>query len=167
MFGQKIDPNERHTVLELLGRWSSAIARIDSATDAMRLTIAEQPLGMQSEEFEKARLTALAVVGQVQKETTNPRFWPILEDNNAVKIMLDLQMKLNESYAYQLNLLNLYKVAAEAFRSGIDSQAPSVKEIMSANKSFARILDQMGAIAGKLARHYRVSAQEYQREFQG
>jgi len=62
MFGRKIDPNERRKVLELLSRWSHAIARIDRATDAMRLTVAEQPLGMQSEEFEKARLAALAVV---------------------------------------------------------------------------------------------------------
>lgn len=167
MFGRKIGPNERRKVLELLVRWSHAIASIDRATDAMRLTIAQQPLGMQSEEFEKARLAALAVVGQVQKETTDPRFWPILEDNNGGKVMLNLRMKLDESYAHQLNLLNLYKVAAEAFRSGTDTQAPSVKEMTAANKSFARVLDQMGAIGGKLARHYRISTQEYQHEFQG
>ena len=164
MFKRKIDPNERRKVLELLGRWSRAIVRIDEVTDAMRLTIAEQPLGMQSDEFEEARLAAVAVVGQIQKETTDPRFWPILEDNSGGKVMLDLQMKLNESYAYQLNLLNLYKVAADAFQSGRDAQAPSAKEIMSANKSFARVLDQMGAIAGKLARQYGISSQEYQRE---
>ena len=80
--------------------------------------------------------------------------------------MLDLQMKLNESYAYQLNLLRLYGVAAEAFRSGRDTQAPSAQEMTLANKSFARILDQMGATASKLARHYHISAQEYQRELQ-
>ena len=164
MFKRKIDPDERHKVLELLGRWSRAIARIDEATDVMRLTITEQPLGMQSDEFEEARLKAVAVVGQIQKETSDPRFWPILEDNRAGKIMLDLHMKLDESYAYQLSLLNLYKVAADAFRSGRDVHAPSAKEIMSANKSFARVLDQMGAIAGKLARRYGISAQEYQRE---
>lgn len=166
MFGRKIDPNERHKVLELLGRWYHAIASIDRATDAMKLIIAEQPLGMQSEEFEKARLAALAVVGQVKKETTDPRFWPILEDNSGGKIVLDLQMKLNESYSYQLNLLNLLGVGAEAFRSGRDTQAPSVKEMTAANKSFARVLDQMGAIGGKLARHYRISVQEYQHELQ-
>lgn len=164
MFGRKIDPNERRKVLELLGRWSRAIARIDEATDAMRLTIAKQPLGMQSDEFEKARLAAVAVVGQIQEETTDPRFWPILEDNRGVKVMLDLHMKLDGSYAHQLSLLNLYKVAADAFRSGRDVHAPSANDIMSANKAFARVLDQMGAIAGKLARKYGISAQEYQRE---
>ena len=56
MFGRKPDPEQRRKVLELLTRWSSAIARIDSATDAMRLVIAKQPLGMQSDECEKARL---------------------------------------------------------------------------------------------------------------
>ena len=80
--------------------------------------------------------------------------------------MLDLQMNLDESYAYQLNLLNLYGYAADAFRSGKDAQTPSAKEMTAANKSFARVLDQMGAIAGKLARHYQISAQEYQRELQ-
>ena len=164
MFGRKIDPNERRKVLELLGRWSHSIASIDGATDAMRQAIAVQPLGMQSDEFEKARLAAVTVVGQIQKETTDHLFWPILEDNKGGKILLELQMKLNESYAHQLNLLNFYKVAANAFRSGKDAEAPSAKEIMSANKSFARVFDQMGAIAGKLARHYDISAQEYQRE---
>ena len=122
MFRRKIDPNERHKVLELLGRWSRAVARIDKATDTLRLTMVEQPMGMQSDEYEKARLAAIAVVGQVQKETTDPRFWPILEDNNAGKVMLDLRMKLDESYAHQLNLLNLYKVAADAFRRGRESE---------------------------------------------
>jgi len=164
MFGPKIDSNERRKVLELLGRWSHSVASIDGSTDAMRQAIAVQPLGMQSDEFEKARLAAVAVVGQIQKETTDHLFWPILEDNRGGKILLELQMKLNESYAHQLNLLNLYKIAANAFRSGKDAEAPSAKEIMSANKSFARVLDQMGAIAGKLARHYGISAQEYQRE---
>ncbi len=166
MFGRKIDPNERRKVLELLSRWSSAIARIDRETNAMRLIIAEQPLGMQSQEFEKARLKAIALVGQVQKETTSPRFWPVLEDNSGAKLMLDLQMKLDESYPYQLNLLNLYGIAADAFRSRRDDQAPSAKEMTVANDSFARVLDQMGAIGGKLARHYRISVQEYQMELQ-
>ena len=167
MFGRKVDPNECHKVLQLLGCWSRAIATIDRATDTMRLTMAQQPTGMQSKEFEKARLAALEVVAEIQKETMDPRFWPILEDNRGAKIMLDLQMKLNESYAHQLNLLNVYGVAADAFRSGRDAQSPSVKEMMSANKSFARVLDQMGAISGKLARHYRISAQEYQSELRG
>lgn len=166
MFGRKIDPDERRKVLELLSHWYSAIARIDRATNAMRLTVAEQPLGMQSQEFEKARLEALSIVGQVQKETTSPRFWPVLEDNSGAKIMLELQAELDESYAHQLNLLNLYGYAADAFRSGKDAQAPSAKEMTAANKAFAHVLDQMGAIAGKLARHYRISVQDYQRELQ-
>lgn len=164
MFGRKPDPEQRRKVLELLTRWSSAIARIDSATDTMRLVIAKQPLGMQSDECEKARLAAIAIVEQVQKETTNPRFWPVLEDNNGAKIMWELKAKLEESYGHQLNLLNLYGIAASAFRSGRDSQAPSVRGVESANKAFARILDQMGSIAGKLARHYRISSQDYQQE---
>lgn len=166
MFGRRIDPRERQDVLELLARWSQAIARIDKATDAMRFTIAEQPMGMQSEEFEKARVAAIEVVKQIQVETSNPRFWPVVGDKEGSKMMLEFQMKLNESYAHQLNLLNLYKIAADAFRRGRDDQAPSNKEFTSANNSFARGLDQIGKIGGKLARHYGISPQEYQREVQ-
>ncbi len=164
MFGRKIDSRERQDVLHLLARWSQAIGRIDEATNAMRFTIAEQRTGMQSEEFEDARLAAIEVVKQVQAETSNSRFWPILGDNAGSKIMLEFQMKLRESYAYQLNLLNLQGIAAEAFRRGRDDQAPSSKELTSANKSFARVLDQIGKVGGKLARHYRISTQEYQSE---
>lgn len=166
MLGRKINPDECGKVLELLSRWSCAISKIDRATDAMRFTIAEQPMGMQSEEFEEARLAAIEVVKQVKAETSNPRFRPILEDNKGDNLMLQFQMKLDESHAHQLNLLNLYGIAAEAFRRGRDDQAPSSKEFASANNSFARVLDQMGRIGGKLARHYRISAQEYQRELQ-
>ena len=75
--------------------------------------------------------------------------------------MIELMSKLDDSYAHQLNLLNLYSFAGEAFRSGRDYEAPSVKEMESANELFARKLDEMGGIAGKLARHYKISPQEY------
>ena len=166
MFGRRIDPSERQQVLELLGRWSRAIARIDEATDAVRLTIVEQPMGMQSEEFGEARLAAIAVTEEVRKETEHPSFWPILEDNRGGKIMLELRMRLEESHKHQFNMLRLWGVAAEAFGSGRDYQAPSEKELMSIYRSFARVLDDMGKIAGKLARHYRIPPQEYQRELQ-
>jgi len=166
MFRRQIDPSERQQVLELLGRWSRAIAGIDEATDAVRLTIAEQPMGMQSEEFGEARLAAIAVTEEVRKETEHPRFWPILEDNHGGKIMLEFRMRLEESHRHQFNMLRLWGVAAEAFRSGRDCHAPSEKEMMSIYKSFARGLDDIGRVAGKLARHYRISPQEYQRELQ-
>jgi len=164
MFGRTIDPRERQDVLELLGRWPRAIARIDEATDAMRLTMAEQPMGMQSEEYEEARLAAIEVLRQVRAEISSPRFWPILTDNTGAKTMLELQKKLDECLAHQLNLLNLYGLAASAFRRGRQDQSPSHKDVMSANRSFARALDQMGPIGGKLARRYRISLQELQRE---
>lgn len=42
--------------------------------------------------------------------------------------MLELKAKLEEPYGHQLNLLNLYGLAASAFRSGRDSPAPSARE---------------------------------------
>lgn len=163
MFWRKtIDPNERQTVLELLGRWTRAVNRVDSAMDAAMYVVAKQPLGIQSDEFEKARLEALAVVKDVQDETTQQHFWPILDDNQGGILMFRLREKLDESYGHQLNLLNLQGAAAEAFRAGRDQEAPTTREIMGANQAFARVLDDIGKAAGKLARHYRISAQESQ-----
>lgn len=164
MFGRTIDPRERQDVLELLGRWPRALARIDEASDAMRFTMVEQPMGMRSEEYEEARLAAIEVLRQVRAEISSPRFWPILKDNVGAITMLELQKKLDECLAHQLNLLNLYGQAASAFRRGRQDQSPSHKDVMSANRSFARALDQMGPIGGKLARRYRISLQELQRE---
>ncbi|MCL4458987.1 MAG: hypothetical protein M1136_08020 [Chloroflexi bacterium] len=166
MFRRTVDPDEREKVLALLNRWYRAIARIDKVTDAMRLTIAVQPLGMQSEEFEKARLAALAVFDEVQRETSDSRFWPILRDNHGAMVMLEFQKKLEEALRHQLNQLRLLGAAAQAFRSRRDREAPSADEMMSSSKAFARVLDDMGAIGWRLVRHYRISAQEYQAELQ-
>ena len=78
--------------------------------------------------------------------------------------MLQFQKKLEESHQHQLNQLRLLGAAAEAFRSRRDYEAPSSEEMMSSNKAFTKVLDQMGATGGQLARHYRISAQEYQAE---
>ena len=161
MFGRKIDPNERQKVLDLLVHWNRSVTRIDESTSRMRLTIAEQPLGMQSKEFETARLAAVATVEQIRKETSAQQFWPILNDDRSMLIMLELQNKLIESYKHQLNLLRLFGAAAEAFRSGQNYKSPSQQEVTSANSHFARVLDEMGALAGKLARNYRIEGREY------
>lgn len=144
--------------------WRRAIARIDAATDSARLAIVKQPLGIQSKKFEAARKVAIAVVDEVRTETSHEIFWPVVEDNMRTKLMLQLRRKLDESYQHQLNLLLLWKKAAEAFRSGRENQSPTTTEMASANESFGRILDEMGAIAEKLARYYGISPQEYQNE---
>jgi len=164
MFGHKINSTERQQVLELLGRWFRATRRIDTATDAMKLTIAQQSMGMQSQVFENARQEAITVVSQVQNETDNPTFWPILADNKAGRIVLEMQVKLEESYKYQLEILRLLGIARLAFLNGRDSDAPSNKDMMKAYRSHGKVLDEMGHVAGKLARYYNISAQDYQQE---
>ena len=162
MFRRTVDPEEHDQVLNLLSRWSHSIAKIDKATDAMRLTIAEQPLGMQSAEFEKARLGALEVFDMVRRETQDPGFWPILYDKNGGKLLLDFQKNLEESHQHQLHHLRLLGAAAEAFRSGREQDSPTSREMMSSNKAFTKALDQMGATGRQLARNYRITVQEYQ-----
>lgn len=159
-FSRDPDPIEKQKALNCLRMWHNTITSIDEATDAMRAVIATNPLGMQSDEYENARLVAVNTVKEARKNTGDFRRWPILSDNDGLKILIELVKDLNESYQHQMNLLNLYKAAAQASRSGDESAAPSVKEIQRANKSFGRLLDKMGRTAGKLTRHYKISAQE-------
>ena len=166
MFGNKIDYIERNKVLDLLGRWSRAISKIDNATDEMKLRIAQQPNGMQSKAFETARLGALSVVTEVRNETNDPRFWPLLDDLKASKIMLEVQMKLDKSYDYQFEILRLLGNARTAFLKGREDEAPSNKDMMKIYRKHGDIIDDMGKTAAKLAKHYRISAQDYQQEIQ-
>ena len=85
----------------------------------------------------------------------------LFSDNHGFRILIELVKDLNESYQHQMNLPNLYKAASPAVRSGDEGAASSVKEIQRAHESFGRLLDKMGHTAGKLARHYKISAQEY------
>ena len=78
--------------------------------------------------------------------------------------MFRLRQKLEESFPHQLSLLNLQGYAREAFRAGKEHEAPTASEIMVANRAFTRVLDDIGKAGGKLARHYRISVQEYQRQ---
>jgi hypothetical protein len=161
MFWRKIDPQERNKVMDLLFRWHTVITRVDEATDKMKQTIAEQPLGIKSIEFERVRLVAVSVVAQIRKETTSPPFWPILTDNQGAMRLIELQQKLDETLNHQLYLLRLSGATAEAFRNGNKDSAPSIQEISLANKAFENMLDDMGVAASHLARHYKISGQDY------
>ena len=165
MFWRKVDPQERGQVLDLLRRWQLAISEIDAATNAMRLTMAVQPTGMQSDEFEKARRAALTVLNRVQSQTSSEAFWPVLYDNDGAKALMEFRSKLAEAHGHQLIQLRKAGAAAEAFRRGRDEDAPSQREMTESNRGFAHILDQLGAIGGKLARRYRISPQEIQTEW--
>jgi len=165
MFEKMPDPVECPKVRDILHRWANTLAEIDNATNAMRLVMTQQPLGMQSPEFEKARLAAVTVVGEAQKETSNLKYWPILTDTKGALYILELKSKLEESYNYQLLILSLYGKAAAAFRAGKNPEAP-VKEVLSTQDAFGQILKEMGSISSKLGRRYHLSTQEVQKSLQ-
>ena len=129
MFSREIDAQERGQVLDLLRRWQLVKSEIDAATNAMKLAIAEQPMGMQSDEFEQNRRSALIVLDRVQSQTNNPAFWPVLYDNNGAKTLIEFRAKLQEAHRHQLNQLRILGAAAEAFRRGRDEDAPSQRLI--------------------------------------
>ena len=163
LLGEKISPDERQKVLELLARWSQTTVRIEAAINLVRLTAEEQSLGMQSEEFEKARLEAIEVVNQTQGETTDQQFWPFLENDSGARAMFDLRAKLEESHQHHLSLLRLEGDVAGALRDTQEGKAPSADEIVAAKEALERALDQIGVSVGQIARYYRISPQEYQR----
>jgi len=163
LFSKEPHPLEKLKALECLTIWNQTIKSIDEVTDAMRGVIATHSLGMQSDEFEEARLVAVNTVQGAQKETSELKNWPFLNDNEGMEILIQLVSDLEESYKHQMNLLNLYKIGAQAFKNGDDSAAPSGEEMQEANEAFGRLLDKMGHTAGKLARHYKISAREYLR----
>ena len=165
MFWRNVDQEEQGQVLDLLRRWQIAISEIDASTNAMRFTIAEQAMGMQSDEFEAARRAALAVLNKVQSQTNNQTFWPVLYDKNGAKILIEFRSKLEEAHRHQLPHLQLMGRVAQAFKIGRDNDAPTQREMMKSYREFAHVLDQLGAIGGKLARRYKISAQEVQTEW--
>ena len=148
--------------MDMLRRWQLATSEIDTATSAMRFTVAEQPMGMQSDEFEQARKEALAVLEKVWDQTKSPSFWPVLNDNNGARTQLEFMEELEEAHRHQLKQLNQLGIAAEAFRAGREADAPSQQEMTKSMRDFARVLDQLGALGAKLARHYNISSQEIQ-----
>ncbi len=166
MFGRKTDPEQRRLALDLLVRWYRTISEIDSATDKMRITMTKEPLGMQSDAFENERLESIKTVERTQKLTNIPSYWPVLSDNEGARLEFQLKEQLESSYSCQLNLLNLYGQAGYAFRRGANSEAPSMNEMRNANLIFDSVLTVMGKTAAKLARHYQISGQEYQRSIQ-
>ena len=108
-FSRDPNPIEKQKALNCLKMWHNIITSIDQATEAMRTVIASHPLGMQSDEYEEARLAAVDTVKEAQKITSDMKGWPTLEDNESQKIIVQLVTELNESYQHQMNILNLYK----------------------------------------------------------
>ena len=165
LFGERMNTDERQKVLDMLARWFQGTVGIETAVNLVRLTAEEQSLGMQSEEFEKARLAAIEVVDQTQGEIADQQFWPVLEDDSGARVMIDLRAKLKESHQHHLSLLRLEGDVAESLQDTQEEKAPpSGDEIVAAKEALERALNEIGVNVGQLARYYRISPQEYQRE---
>jgi hypothetical protein len=164
MPGRKISPEESAAVLALLKRWHQAVAEIDGVSDEMKLIAADPLMGIQSIEYEKSRIRALAVINQVGEETADTGFWPELTSKGGSAILARLKQKLDDSIKCQLNLLRSWGIVSSAFRSGRGNEAPPIEEIMSLNNEFLRALDEMGKVAAELAIHYKIPAKELEKE---
>ena len=160
MSTHKVTPEERSAVMDLLKRWHEAIERIDEATGRMKQIAANRSLGIQSMEYEVARVGAMAVVHEVRQQTQDDAFWPALTGRKAPAIKEQLKQKMDEATGCQLNLLRVWGLAAEAFRTGKEHSAPSIEELMSLSGDYTRLLGEMGAIGVSLAVWYKITAKE-------
>lgn len=162
----KVNPQEKQAVLNLLLKWHRALAKIDEATERMRLIAAEPGMGIMSVEYERARVVALAVVNEAGGEMADPAFWPDVSDEPGAVLLVDLRQKMDEATKIQLNILRLWGVAAQAFRNGKEDNAPPIGELASLNNDFARTLDEMGMTGAELAMHFGISARELESDEQ-
>ena len=162
LFRRRVDPAEREKVLGLLRAIFQGNAKIDSAKDVTLQAIAGEPQGMASPAFEEARRANLEVLKTVSAEQDDSAFWPVLDDPKSVTIMMDLRQVLGECHRHQLSELRAMGAAAQAFRSGAAEAPIAPEDIKRSAQAFNKSLDKLGRIAGKLARHYRISHQELQ-----
>ena len=159
-FKRKVEPVERSKVLKVVGKWHRDTEAVDNATDAMRLVAAEDPAGIQSESFEEKRLAAVEIVRELLDQTKDQLNWPELEDDKGWKLMSVLQMSWNETLVQQLDSLRLQREYVEALKSGRATGA-DMGVISSLHHRMADTLVEMGRAAGRLAKHYKVTRQEY------
>ena len=154
LFSNRLDdPEGRRIVIDLLKRWGTASERVDEAPDAMRLTVARNPSGMASDEFESARQHALNVLEQVIKETSTIGFWPSLTDASGASLAFQLSQELDLCHRHQMVQLSMFGQSAQAFRNGEPTPVTN-QEIERSNRDFEKAIDGMGKTAAKLARRY-------------
>jgi len=161
---RKATPEERATVLKLLKRWHEATLVIEEATDRMKANAADPSLGIQSVDYEKARVTAMAVVDAVGREGAEPGFWPELGGRKGPAVLAAFKQKWDEALVCQLNVLRVWGLAAAAFRNKRVTDAPPIQELMSLASELASRLDEIGMLGAALAIHYKIPAKELEKE---
>lgn len=114
LFGRSVDPAEQQNVLALLRAIFEGNARIDAAKDVALLAIAQQPRGIASPEFEQARRATLEVLNSVLSQVRDSAFWPVLDDQRGVRLMIELRQVLEECHRHQLAELHAMGAVAEA-----------------------------------------------------
>lgn len=159
-FGRQPDPVDKSKVIEALARWHRDTEAIDNATDAMRLIAAQDPEGVQSDSFEQKRLATVQVVDRVLENTKVDSNWPELKDYKGVALMSTLQMLTNVSLASQLDSLRLQREHIETLK-GNRPPSNNASELALVHHQMAVQIDEMGKVATKLGKHYKVTPQEY------
>lgn len=163
-FWQKGNPADRSNVLEVLGRWDREIDAVDNATDAMRLVAAQDPEDIQSAAFEEKRMTAVQVVNDGLEWTKQPRNWPLLIDDKGSELVAALQVLVNELLAQQLDHLRLQRELVEVLRGGRASERTG-DDLRVLNDRMAAYLHEINNVSKRLAKHYRITVQDF-RHFQ-
>lgn len=163
MFWQRnIDPAEQTKVLNVLGKWHRDTEAIDDATDAMRLASASESNGMQSDRFEEERLATVRLAGKLLEENKDQRNWPELVDGKGSALISMLQMSFNETLAQQLDSLRLQHEYVDGLKRNSLTRADN-DALASLHNQMTRSLNDMAKVVATIAKHYRVTPQEYAR----
>lgn len=153
---------EKGAVLDLLVRYTQIINRIWNIPLIAKLAMTLQMKGeINLEEYERRQLAAVGVVKQVQQETTNPEFWPVLQDGEGKAMALEMQKKLDESCGHLLEVLNQSLAAGRRFARTEDTTKPAVDNMFSADQSLQRTCAEGAIIGISLLQHYGISSEEY------
>ena len=161
-FWRKTDPVDRSNALIILGKWTRDSDAVDNATDAMREVAAEDPNGILSDSFEDKRSATVKLVSRLLKENKDQGNWPQMVDDKGQALISVLKNVFNETLAQQLDSLRLQREYAKAQKLNKLSDA-DVDVLATVHARMDNLMDEMGRAAVKLARHYRVTTQEYAR----
>ena len=162
LFGDKINPEDRKKVLDLLVRWTQVTSRIEMAFNALRTAPKTASASIQSENFEQCRIAAIEVAEEAHKEVADGHFWPALEGSTAAEMMSGLREKSEESCKDYILFLGLAGDVSGALNDDSENIDLPLDSVLSARQSLERNLNELSSRSGQLARYYCIAVQECQ-----
>ena len=160
MFWRKADPNERQPVLDLLKRLSNASNEIDKAADAMKLQFTRMDNLDSAPQVISAIDEMLDTVENVREGTTEPGYWPVLEDATGAKKLAETWILREEVFKHQMWRLKSNRDLLVALSEGRANEEMN-QEANKAERAYEKELNRMSDSMIKLGKRYGISVLEF------